>query len=154
MKPEDVVAAHRGGWNHLDLVRTHWGNLFAQIERREWPYIRWCGGAWFVAGILYERDANPPISDGAFDELSRYVLENFEACVKSGCDTLQRDDLVAGTAMNWKSFPRVYQEIATLYNYGHRMSDSDRKKQAKVAEERAQHRERVQSQIEDLGDLF
>ena len=148
------VAESNRGWSHLQLVRHHWGTLFAQIEREEWPHIRWCAGAWYVAGILYERDAHPPISDATYDALTRHLIENFDACAKSGADMLDLEDLKAGTAMNWRRFPQVYQQIATLYRQGHRLSSDDEKRRERRAEERAAHRQKIQEQMDDLGELF
>lgn len=103
-------------------MRAEWALLFERVERAyqtdDWPDIRACSGAWFVAGILYENYQMPPLTDYAYDALCRHLLQNFVEATDAGADTLSRDDLAAGTAMGWRDYIKPYHDVAEIVATG------------------------------------
>ncbi|MEE8543330.1 MAG: hypothetical protein V3S94_05670 [Gammaproteobacteria bacterium] len=103
------------------LVRRRAEFLFEEITRAyddplefDWPPFRQCAMAWYVAGILYENYDRPPISDVAYDGLSRYLLDHLKEAHAAGADLLVEADLRAGTAMGWRDFPKPFHDVADV----------------------------------------
>jgi len=69
-----------------------------------------------VASICYD-DGNhkPLITDGLFDRLCRWMCDNYDECVASGADLLDRNLLECCSGHDTRIFVKPYHEIAELF---------------------------------------
>lgn len=93
-----------------------WEAARATLNRRAFSELgpRRCAIAWYVCGIAYERDASPLIRDHSYDALSAWLFQHLDAARAAGADTLDPEDLRAGTAMNWRAFPAWAHSTSSL----------------------------------------
>ena len=78
----------------------------AELDRTENPiggYFTLMFDVWAVAAILYEEHHAPIISDHLFDELSRYIFQNYDEKRKEGypreLKLFDKSQFEAGTGM-------------------------------------------------------
>lgn len=73
------------------------------------------GVAWYLmASLAYYHWDRPILSDGAFDELARWLLERWETVQHPHKNLITEDDLRAGTLLlEEKRFPWVCSGAAT-----------------------------------------
>ena len=97
----------------IDVVVAIWGRALAAVERGDLSMDdRRLSILWYVAGIAYERDNAPLLSDRSYDLLSVHLCGRINQARAAGADLLSEEDLRAGTAMNWRSFPAYAHRIA------------------------------------------
>lgn len=72
--------------------------------------------AWAVAGILYEEHQVSAIDDATYDELCRHLLSLLD--FEEPEPWITEEDLQAGTAMGYKSYPKRFHDMARAYARG------------------------------------
>jgi hypothetical protein len=97
-------------------IRDVWFKAFEDLKRHGVPYKftpRQLAGLYAVASICYdEGNHSPMIPDSLFDRLCRWLYRNFDECVESGADMLDRDLLHCCSGVDTTIFVKPYHDIA------------------------------------------
>ena len=96
-----------------------WSKAFEDLKKYGVPHTftsRQLAGLYAVASICYD-DGNhsPLIEDRLFDRLCKWLYDNYDECVASGADRLDRGLLRCCSGHDTKIFVKPYHEIAEVF---------------------------------------